>query len=48
MGLSSCAVGWVRVRGSLGAAAVGGAEEPALLAESVEPVPAPSPPYIYP
>lgn len=38
---------WVRVRGTLGRATVGGQTAPALLATAVEPVPQPEAPYIY-
>jgi putative membrane protein len=39
---------WVRVRATLGTATVGGRPQPALIATAVEPVPQPSPPYLYP
>ncbi|HEX9370154.1 MAG TPA: TIGR03943 family protein [Roseiflexaceae bacterium] len=40
--------GWVRVRGTLGAAPVGGRAQPALIASAVEAVPQPANPYLYP
>jgi putative membrane protein len=39
---------WVRVRGKIEQATVGGYEQLALRAESVEPVPEPENPYLYP
>lgn len=38
---------WVRVRGTLGVATIGGRTEPAFLATTVEPVPGPANPYLY-
>jgi uncharacterized repeat protein (TIGR03943 family) len=38
---------WVRVRGTLGVATIGGRTEPAFLATAVEPVPRPANPYLY-
>ena len=38
---------WVRVRGRLGTALIDGHPEPALLADTVEPVPRPANPYLY-
>jgi putative membrane protein len=40
--------GWVRVRGTIGSAALAGVEQPALLAAAVEPVEQPESPYLYP
>jgi putative membrane protein len=40
--------GWVRVRCSIDRATLDGAEQPVLRAESVEPVPQPENPYLYP
>ena len=39
--------GWVRVRGTLGAATIAGRPTPAFIAEAVEPVPQPDEPYLY-
>lgn len=39
---------WVRVRGTIVTASLAGAEQPAIKAESVEPVPQPESPYLYP
>lgn len=39
---------WVRVRGTIGSVALAGRTEPAIVAASVEPVPQPTPPYLYP
>lgn len=38
---------WVRVRGAIGTATVGGQPKPALLASAVEPVAQPADPYLY-
>lgn len=39
---------WVRVQGVLGSASIAGIEQPAILARSVEPIPQPESPYLYP
>jgi putative membrane protein len=39
---------WVRVRGTIDQAALAGVTQPVLRAESVEPVPQPTSPYLYP
>lgn len=39
---------WVRVRGSIAGATLAGADQPALVAEAVEPVEQPENPYLYP
>jgi uncharacterized repeat protein (TIGR03943 family) len=40
--------GWVRVRGSVQASEIDGRPIPLIIAESVEPVPPPEQPYLYP
>jgi putative membrane protein len=39
---------WVRVQGVIGSAGIAGVEQPAILADSVEPIPQPESPYLYP